>query len=104
MNADDLTPLSIGESVGPNKRGEIWLRGPQIMKGYYKNEAGTPLRAYLLAPPKHVNTATKDMITDDGWLKTGDIGYADEDSYFYIVDRFVHQCAPGLWPSLTLRV
>jgi long-subunit acyl-CoA synthetase (AMP-forming) len=66
-----LSPLP-GESVGPHKRGEIWMRGPQIMKGYYNNEA-----------------ATRDMITEDGWLKTGDIGYADDDSYFYIVDRFV---------------
>lgn len=65
-----LVDTATGESVGPHKRGEIWMRGPQIMKGYYNNEA-----------------ATKDMITEDGWLKTGDIGYADDDSYFFIVDR-----------------
>jgi len=36
----------------------------------------------------HCGAATKDMITEDGWLKTGDIAYADKDSYFFIVDRF----------------
>jgi long-subunit acyl-CoA synthetase (AMP-forming) len=74
----------LGESVGPHKRGEIWMRGPQIMKGYYNNEA-----------------ATKDMITEDGWLKTGDIGYADDDSYFYIVDRYVPVCITPFWHQLT---
>ncbi len=60
------------------------MRGPQIMKGYYNNEA-----------------ATKDMITEDGWLKTGDIGYADDDSYFYIVDRYVPVYITPFWHQLT---
>jgi len=65
-----LVDPATGETVGPHKRGEIWVRGPQVMKGYYKNE-----------------DATKHTITPDGWLKTGDIAYVDEDSFFFIVGR-----------------
>jgi len=50
--------------------GEIWIRGPTIMKGYLNNP-----------------TATKNSITEDGWFKTGDIAELDEDGYYYIVDR-----------------
>lgn len=56
--------------LGPNKSGEIFVRGPQVMIGYHNN-------------PK----ATKETITSDGWLKTGDIGYYDESGDFYITDR-----------------
>jgi acyl-CoA synthetase (AMP-forming)/AMP-acid ligase II len=58
-----------GTDVGPGERGEIVLRGPNIMPGYLKNPQ-----------------ATKDSIRD-GWLYTGDIGEVDEDGYFFIVDR-----------------
>ena len=56
-------------SLGPGQVGEIVLRGPNIMKGYYKNEA-----------------ANRDAFRS-GWFHTGDLGYADEDGYFYVVDR-----------------
>ncbi|PPR03178.1 hypothetical protein CVT26_008027 [Gymnopilus dilepis] len=50
--------------------GEIWIRGPTIMRGYLNNP-----------------TATKDAITPDGWFKTGDIAIRDAEDYYYIVDR-----------------
>lgn len=40
------------------------------MKGYFKNQK-----------------ATEEMLSDDGWLRTGDIGHYDEDRHFYITDR-----------------
>ena len=52
------------------ERGELWIRGPQVMKGYLANDE-----------------ATASTITTDGWLRTGDIAVIDDDSNFYIVDR-----------------
>lgn len=65
-----LVDPSSGEELGPNQEGELWVRGPQVMTGYLNNLE-----------------ATARTIDDDGWLHTGDIGYADEDGHFYIVDR-----------------
>jgi acyl-CoA synthetase (AMP-forming)/AMP-acid ligase II len=65
-----IADLESGAELGPNERGEVCVRGPQIMKGY-------------LNRPE----ATAETIDADGWLHTGDIGYADEESHFFIVDR-----------------
>ncbi|KAG9447214.1 hypothetical protein H6P81_013342 [Aristolochia fimbriata] len=59
-----------GEPLSPGKQGELWLAGPSIMAGYLGNEEST--------------AAT---LTSEGWLKTGDICYFDEDGFLYIVDR-----------------
>jgi acyl-CoA synthetase (AMP-forming)/AMP-acid ligase II len=65
-----IVDLETGEALPPGKRGEVCVRGPQVMKGY-------------LNRPE----ATAQTIDADDWLHTGDIGYADEDSHFFIVDR-----------------
>tara|TARA_B100001123_G_scaffold425550_1_gene538517 strand:+ start:1031 stop:2518 length:1488 start_codon:yes stop_codon:yes gene_type:complete len=65
-----VVDVSNGQDVDTGKLGEIWIQGPQVMKGYLNN-------------PK----ATASMIDSNGWLHTGDIGRADEDGYLYIVDR-----------------
>ena len=51
-------------------RGELWVRGPIVMKGYWRNEA-----------------ATREVLTNDGWMITGDICYVDQDNNFHVVDR-----------------
>lgn len=65
-----IVDLESGELLGPNQEGEVCVRGPQVMKGY-------------LNRPE----ATAGTIDAEGWLHTGDIGYADEDGHFFIVDR-----------------
>ncbi|OQR85179.1 4-coumarate-CoA ligase [Achlya hypogyna] len=65
--------------------GELWYRGPQTMLGYLNNEE-----------------ATKATLTEDGWVKTGDIGLIDKDGHIFVVDRLKelikykgHQIAPA---------
>ena len=59
-----------GEDRGIGEEGELWVRGPQVMKGYLNNEE-----------------ATRNTIDEDGWLHTGDIGVVDEHQHVSIVDR-----------------
>jgi len=64
-----VVDLVTGEALPAGERGELCIKGPQVMKGYFDNESAT------LATQK------------DGWLYSGDIGYYDDKGRFYIVDR-----------------
>jgi acyl-CoA synthetase (AMP-forming)/AMP-acid ligase II len=59
-----------GEDVAVGERGELWIRGPQVMQGYLNNEE-----------------ATAATIDSEGWLHTGDVAVVDDDGFFEIVDR-----------------
>ena len=65
-----IVDLESGAALGRRQEGELFVRGPQIMKGY-------------LNRPE----ATAQTIDNEGWLHTGDIAYVDEDGHFFIVDR-----------------
>jgi len=62
--ADNTTYVPLGRS------GELCIKGPNVMKGYWKKP-----------------DATAEIMTPDGFMRTGDVGYMDEDGYVYIVDR-----------------
>jgi acyl-CoA synthetase (AMP-forming)/AMP-acid ligase II len=59
-----------GQDLGAGEAGEIWVRGPQVMKGYLKQPV-----------------ATAETLDAEGWLHTGDVGTFDADGHFYVVDR-----------------
>jgi long-chain acyl-CoA synthetase len=59
-----------GNEVALGQPGELWVRGPQVMRGYWQRP-----------------DATAEVLTEDGWLKTGDVAVIDEQGYVRIVDR-----------------
>jgi len=59
-----------GDALAPGEVGELCVRGPQVFRGYW-----------------HAPQATAESFTPDGWLKTGDLAWRDEDGYIKIVDR-----------------
>ncbi len=67
-----------GTDVAQGEVGEIWVRSRQVMKGYW-----------------NMPEATAEVITDDGWFKTGDVGYVDADGYVYIHDRVKDMIVSG---------
>ncbi len=69
---DDERECEVGEV------GEIWIRSPQVMKGYWKQP-----------------DETAKSITSDGWFKSGDAGYLDADGYLYIHDRVKDMIVSG---------
>jgi acyl-CoA synthetase (AMP-forming)/AMP-acid ligase II len=81
-----------GRRLDPGETGEIWVRGSNQMIGY-------------LNDPE----ATATTLDSEGWIHTGDLGYADEDGYFYIIDRLkelikykAYQVAPAELEALLL--
>ncbi len=68
--ASKIIDPETGKELAANERGEVLIAGPHVMPGYLNNEE-----------------ATRNCIDDEGWFHTGDIGYADDDGCFYIVDR-----------------
>ncbi len=82
IDAESLEPL------GPNQRGEIVSRGPQVFTGYWNNPEATAAA----------------FVEVDGrrFLRTGDLGYYDDDGYFYIADRLkrmINAAGFKVWPA-----
>ena len=67
---EKIVNLETGDEVPTGEVGELLIRGPQVMQGYWKNP-----------------DATAETILADGWLRSGDLCYMDEDGYVFIVDR-----------------
>ncbi|HUQ87764.1 MAG TPA: AMP-binding protein [Vicinamibacterales bacterium] len=82
-----------GKDVPTGQAGEVWVRGPNVMKGYLNNPEATAL-----------------TVDQEGWLHTGDIGIADEGGYLTVIDRLKElikvkgfQVAPAELESLLLK-
>nr|XP_022329843.1 4-coumarate--CoA ligase 1-like [Crassostrea virginica] len=65
-----VDPTSGNDITTPGEEGEIWVKGPQVMRGYI----GQP-------------ESTRAVITDDDWFKTGDVGYFNQEGSYFVVDR-----------------
>ena len=80
--------LESGRELGPNEVGEIVVHGPQVFKGYWRQEAAT----------------REAFVEHDGkrFFRTGDLGYYDEDGYFFITDRLkrmINASGFKVWPA-----
>lgn len=69
LTEDRIADPETGRELPPGEVGELWVRGPQVMKGYYQDQEAT----------------AKTLV--DGWLRTGDLARRDEEGYVVIVDR-----------------
>jgi acyl-CoA synthetase (AMP-forming)/AMP-acid ligase II len=67
---EKIVSLDTGKELPTGEVGEVAVQGPQVMKGYWKR-------------PEE----TRECLSEDGWLLTGDIGWLDEEGYLYILDR-----------------
>lgn len=67
-----------GGDVETGEVGEVWIRSPQVMAGYWRNEA-----------------ATHEVLTAEGWFRTGDAGYRDREDYLYLYDRVKDMIVSG---------
>lgn len=64
MDFDGKQEVSVGQ------KGELWVRGPAVVKGYWQD-----------------SNLTRDKLTPDGWLKTGNVAQCDEKDIFSLIDR-----------------
>jgi acyl-CoA synthetase (AMP-forming)/AMP-acid ligase II len=79
-----------GSHLGPGEKGEVWVRTAQLMAGYW-----------------HKPEESAAALTGDGWLRSGDTGYLDEDGYLYIADRIKDMIISGgenIYPAELERV
>lgn len=69
------------------KPGELWIRGPTIMKVNIHVPRSLFIRSSLFQGYLNNTEATLDSITNDGWFKSGDVAVRDRDGFYWIVDR-----------------
>ncbi|XP_013167421.1 PREDICTED: luciferin 4-monooxygenase-like isoform X2 [Papilio xuthus] len=88
-----IDPDTQEDILEPNKTGELWVKGPVIFKGYYKNPE-----------------ATAETFLNDGWIKSGDLFYRDENWNYFFVDRLKmllkyrnHQISPTEIESVIIK-